>query len=513
MKRTVMKWGVLLAAIGATGMTACAAKDEPAGQQEPAKELGKIEFKLSATTPQGVTYRLRDAIIMIQGPEDTLFFDTEENLDSDVWRANVPPGDYTYFIQEGWRMERLGDAGDPNVGAQLTSPNPGAFQVFSNSTVAVPLRFRVGEGVVSDGAFEVSIEVTEEDEHETVFCTSDEQCASGETCCSGGFLGTCMPVEDSGACPLPDLVVVENTAANSMFISRETFGVDSCALAEQCVNGPGERRLLKFATETANIGPMDVILGNPSEDMGFEFSSCHGHFHFEGYAAYELKDAAGEVVATGHKQAFCLLDSNPVGDGSRPPQFHCGFQGITSGWSDVYGAGLDCQWVDITDVPNGDYVLSISINPERAIPESNYDNNVVQIPVVIGEDPGVTDPCPVGGPSRNCGWIVEEDYTSVPCEPGTAVTASCGCDCDGDPVLRACADPAGCTFAGALATSDDSCGLCSQASFQCPANGEFTLLTGAYGGSGGSYSCDLQVTGASSGDGHGHDHPEVDAGQ
>jgi Lysyl oxidase len=330
MKRTVIKWGVLLAAIGTSGITACAAKNDPAEQQEPAKDLGKIEFKLTATTPQGVTYRLRDAIIMIQGPEDTLFFDTEENVDRDVWRANVPPGDYTYFIQEGWRMERLGEHAEPNVGAELTSPNPGEFHVESQTTVSVPLRFRVGEHVMSDGAFEVSIEVTEEGEpHENTFCTSDEQCGAGETCCSGGFLGTCMQVGDSGSCPLPDLIVMADTAAQSIYISRETFGVDSCALAEECVNGPGERRLLKFATETANVGPMDVILGNPSEDMGFEFSECHSHFHFEGYAAYELKNEAGDVVATGHKQAFCLLDSNQV-EGSRPGQFHCGFQGITA---------------------------------------------------------------------------------------------------------------------------------------------------------------------------------------
>lgn len=496
MKRILVSWSVLLAALGAQGLPACAANDESAPPADSSKKLGQLELKLTTTTPEGVTYRLRDAVIMVQGPQNTLFFDTEVDPSQNVWRANVPQGDYFYFLQEGWRMERVGDAGEPDVGAVLLSDNPGDFHVHSQSTTRVPLRFAVGGGVMSEGAFEVSIEVTEIDPRPS-YCTSDAQCGTGETCCSGGFLGTCMDLGDSGACPLPDLIVVADTAAQSLYIDRETFGADSCALAEACINGTGERRLLKFSTETANVGPMDLILGSPSEDLGFEFSECHGHYHFEGYATYQLKNPAGEVVAAGHKQAFCLLDSSPVGNGNRAPQFHCGFQGITSGWSDVYGAGLDCQWVDITDVPNGDYVLSIGINPERTIPESNYDNNVVEIPVSIGADPGVTAPCTIPGPDRNCGWSVEEAYQGASCEPGAQVTASCGCDCDGDTMLRACENESGCTYDGALGTNDDSCNYCSELTFTCPASGEFTLLSAAYYGSNFPYACNLVVSAAS----------------
>lgn len=499
MKRTLVT-SMLLVGMGLPSLIACAANSDAPGQQEPAKELGRLELKLTTTAQSGVTYRLRDAIIMVQGPENTLFFDSEEDPDQAVWRADVPPGDYFYFLQEGWRMERVGDGGSEDVGAALVSSNPGEFLVQSGSVTGVPLRFRVGDGVVSNGSFEVSIEVTEAEEPRPGFCTQDSECPAGETCCSGGFLGNCMAVDDPGECPLPDLIVVADTAAQSWYIDRETFHADSCALEEMCVGGTGERRLLKFATETANVGPMDVILGNPTEDQGFEYSDCHGHYHFEGYAEYELKDTAGDVVARGHKQAFCLLDSTQV-DGNRPPQFHCGFQGITSGWSDVYGAGLDCQWVDITDVPNGEYVLSIGINPERAIPESNYDNNVVEIPVLIGADPAVTDPCSSTGPGRNCGWSIEEEYQATACEPGSLVTASCGCDCSGDPMLRACEGEAGCTAGAALATNDDSCNYCSEVNFVCPASGQFTLLSGAYGGSNNTYACDVTLsTGAAAAD-------------
>ncbi|MCB9006044.1 MAG: hypothetical protein H6656_01410 [Ardenticatenaceae bacterium] len=32
------------------------------------------------------------------------------------------------------------------------------------------------------------------------------------------------------------------------------------------------------------------------------------------------------------------------------PNFSCNNQGIQAGWVDEYGAGLDCQWIDITDI-------------------------------------------------------------------------------------------------------------------------------------------------------------------
>ena len=58
------------------------------------------------------------------------------------------------------------------------------------------------------------------------------------------------------------------------------------------------------------------------------------------------------------------------------PQFdHCGYQGISAGWADVYHRGLDCQWIDITGVPSGRYVLEVAINPAHVIQEHNYSNN------------------------------------------------------------------------------------------------------------------------------------------
>ncbi len=50
-------------------------------------------------------------------------------------------------------------------------------------------------------------------------------------------------------------------------------------------------------------------------------------------------------------QAFCLEDSMQESIGKDIPclaHHTCTQPGIQRGWSDYYGADLDCQWIDIT---------------------------------------------------------------------------------------------------------------------------------------------------------------------
>lgn len=185
---------------------------------------------------------------------------------------------------------------------------------------------------------------------------------------------------------LPDLGVDQQDLRDSVIIETQNFPPDHCAVFEGCVDGTGDRRLLRFNTTTPNYGPGDVFLGDPRGNPTFEYSSCHNHYHFKEYADYRLLDMAGNIVARGHKQAFCLVDlwQLPGVRGRADPQFdHCGYQGISAGWADVYHRGLDCQWIDITGVPSGRYVLEVVINPAHVIRENNYSNNTARAEVVI----------------------------------------------------------------------------------------------------------------------------------
>ncbi|MEQ1501369.1 MAG: lysyl oxidase family protein [Myxococcota bacterium] len=206
-----------------------------------------------------------------------------------------------------------------------------------------------------------------------------------------GTNGTCCPLgskwsTDASACLLADVYVEPRRMATSIDIETRTFAPDSCEMVEGCINAPGERRLLRFDTTTPNIGEGDLYLGRPEEvDDVFVYSECHDHYHLETYAQYEVLDGLGGVVAPGHKQAFCLMDFEPWADGVQwsDGQYHCGFQGISTGFADTYDSYLDCQFVDITDVPPGDYRLRVTVNYAHLLAESDYSNNVTEIPVHI----------------------------------------------------------------------------------------------------------------------------------
>lgn len=186
-----------------------------------------------------------------------------------------------------------------------------------------------------------------------------------------------------------DLQVDRLPLEATLRFSEEDFAADDCAVVEGAVPVPGRRRLLRFDTIVVNRGSEDLVVGNPAhpeppfEASDFEFSPCHRHYHFLGFASYELRDGADRLVGVGHKQSFCMTDSRRY-TGSRPPKFDCDFQGITVGWGDRYGAELDGQWVDVTDVPPGAYALIVTVNPDGLLPEiTGGASNVVRVAVTV----------------------------------------------------------------------------------------------------------------------------------
>jgi hypothetical protein len=222
--------------------------------------------------------------------------------------------------------------------------------------------------------------VSETSDGNSLFDASDGA-VTGPAACG---LTPCVP----GA-PCADLTIDRADLLASMVIDQRTFQPTDCGLYEGCITTPGTRKLLRFDTAVVNSGTADLVIGDTSQNACFTYSNCHMHYHFRGVGVYTLYGADGKTVAAvGHKQGFCVDDTRAYPQLQPPPAnpakpYDCMNQGLHVGWEDLYPADIDCQWVDITGVPSGQYILSVKANAEHYLPESNYDNNEERVPVTI----------------------------------------------------------------------------------------------------------------------------------
>lgn len=298
---------------------------------------------------------------------------------------------------------------------------------------------------------------------------------------------------------------------------------DSCSVREACVGGSGWRRLLRFDASLENVGAKDLYIGplknSPYlEHNSFEFSPCHDHYHFRFYGDFVVDDGAG-AIGRGDKRAFCLLSTSRYANNEDVPMTHehdlCFNQGIVRGWGDDYFAGLDCQWIDITDVPvdaeqttmtlrfdanpqsflcegeplvdadgaqlftSTEYMTEDNLpidRPECTQAEGYADNNHGSAPVIVPKSGGmVTLPCTRGqsGSKRDCGFVAQAD--AIACTPGEPVTLSCSVpDLAAGQVVRVCersvvlGETIACTYREGV-TSALVRGEAQELSFTCPA--------------------------------------------
>jgi hypothetical protein len=197
----------------------------------------------------------------------------------------------------------------------------------------------------------------------------------------GAGCGSPELVPAAAAVALPNLTVLADRMNPST--RWDTFAADSCEAQEACIGAPGTRRLLTFDAVFPNVGEADLVFGDPAGNPAFELSPCHGHYHLHGFSEYELLDQAGRVVVAGHKQSYCVRDDEALPGTTTPGDHDCQNQGLSRGWADVYDASLPCQWIDVTDVPPGAYVLRVRLNPDHVFAESRYDDDVASVPVEI----------------------------------------------------------------------------------------------------------------------------------
>jgi hypothetical protein len=142
----------------------------------------------------------------------------------------------------------------------------------------------------------------------------------------------------------------------------------------------------RVAPSEGNVGPVRKV-------GLFVYHPSHDHFHFGGFATYELwtRDQYEQWLQSGRspgqedpkristKTTFCVMDIfrlDPPLPGSPEEETYgaCGrtHQGLSVGWADMYIAALPDQWVDLGKQlpPDGSYVLRTVADPGNRLYES-----------------------------------------------------------------------------------------------------------------------------------------------
>ncbi len=140
--------------------------------------------------------------------------------------------------------------------------------------------------------------------------------------------------------------------------------------------------------------PMEVIPGVGR--LRYVVSSDHRHWHLLGFDTYELRPAGRRVAAVrDRKTGFCLGDRYEARTRTRasaPPEpvytGRCGLdepsllgirEGISVGYGDDYKANLEGQYLPLTGLRPGRYVLVHRVNADRALRELAYGNNAASL--------------------------------------------------------------------------------------------------------------------------------------
>jgi len=195
---------------------------------------------------------------------------------------------------------------------------------------------------------------------------------------------------------LPDILtdplrVQQTVMIDYQFLSNLTCALEEGCLSESAYSSVGGidrlnlRKLLKFTQKISNIGDADFL--SPHHPNEWHYHTCHKHYHsmrvFTSYELVSVTSSLSRTVASSHKASFCLEDTECLP--GRRKKYECKReQAISPGCSDIYVAGIDCQWIDVTDVPQGHYILQIEVNPSHLVKERNYENNILQCDVYIG---------------------------------------------------------------------------------------------------------------------------------
>jgi hypothetical protein len=181
---------------------------------------------------------------------------------------------------------------------------------------------------------------------------------------------------------------VGNVGAGPLYIagSRPDRGIDTL-VADQVIEQRG--------------APMRVV--HRVGRLRYVVSPDHRHWHLLGFERYELRRPGAKVaLVRDRKTGFCLGDRYPVFGVTppAPPRYtsRCGLgeparlaitEGITVGYGDDYAANLEGQYLPLTGLRDGRYLLVHRVNVNRRLREERYDNDAAALLLRLRWEHGV----------------------------------------------------------------------------------------------------------------------------
>lgn len=244
--------------------------------------------------------------------------------------------------------------------------------------------------------------------------------------CSSAPSGTDSPVEEettANASPalLPDIVpdlpsnlVVEPDESGRLLLAFDTrfdnLGDGPLIIEAEATEAETMEARQSVMLEDGSTRKREETAGT----LRFERSEDHNHWHFFRFMRYELRTLAGELAAPDQKTGFCVgdrYDADPEvrmeGEPDPPGVFDIAPEGdwcaednpdrgeltmgLSVGYGDNYAAFLEGQSIDVTDLPDGRYVLVNRVNAN--LEETDTENNAASLLVELDtseEEPSVS---------------------------------------------------------------------------------------------------------------------------
>jgi Lysyl oxidase len=199
--------------------------------------------------------------------------------------------------------------------------------------------------------------------------------------CSVGVLALCAlgSVGASAASAAPGYRLafgstVKNAgSAGPLIIKGHRSTIDDPMMADQVIEHEGAT-----PTTRSNIGEL-VYEEYPG-------SVSHRHWHYKAFVRYQLRATSDlSIVRPDNKAGFCLADPVYAPDfcGSQHPEALTVDEGLSPDAIDYYNPNLEGQYIDVTDVPPGDYWLVHWVNSGKEICESHYGNNAAAVRLTL----------------------------------------------------------------------------------------------------------------------------------